>query len=140
MGIRTLGHVVAALVLAGCACTQIGCNNQITFALPFEVQPDVGYAVLACIDERCSDAVLTIDGGDLQRAAISGDLSLSADTDRLELHLGDGDLQGSHHVTLSFRDDAGASVATFEDEVELAPSQPNGSFCGPVCWSAQVDL
>lgn len=140
MVIRTLAHLAMALVLVGCACTQMGCNNLVAFSLPFEVEPDTGYAVRACIDDRCEDAVLTIDGRDLGTAANVGALALWGNSGVLELRLGDSDFPGTHRVTLSVRDQGGALVADFEGDVELTRTRPNGTFCDPTCWSTEIDL
>jgi hypothetical protein len=130
-----------AILLAGCACTAIGCDNRIEFVLGFDVERAVTYDANVCFDGRCEVASISFDGRPpTQTGAIAGVLTLWEDTDRLELHLGDGEFGGSHRVTLALVDESGASVADYDGEIELTRSQPNGAFCEPTCWSARIDL
>ncbi len=140
MPIRAVVTLAMAILLAGCACTAIGCDNLIEFVIDFDVERDVTYVANLCFDGRCEVASLSFDGPATQTGALEGAFTLWEDTDRLEFHLRDGDFGGSHRVTLVLRDPSGASVADYDGEMELTRSQPNGAFCEPTCWSARIDL
>lgn len=140
MTIRFVANLALALILVGCACTAEGCANAVSFALPFDVERNVAYDIRTCFDDECTEEVLALDGSLAQTGALGRAFTLWVDTDLLELHLGDGDFGGPHRVTMTIRDDTGASVASFQGDVELERSKPNGAFCEPTCWSTRIDL
>lgn len=134
--VRRLGLLPWIALLAGCACTQEGCDNRIRFNPGVDLEPSIPYEVEACLDGSCQHAILT--AGDDGRAAVVGALSLWADGDYIDLALGDGDLDGPHAIAFSVTDEAGRSLATQERQVELTRTQPNGALCPPTCWSAEL--
>lgn len=133
-----IAPLLVAAILTACACSAVGCDNRIRFLPELDLQRGMDYEVEACLDERCEHATLNVDGPATQTADVEGALTLWEDADRVELAIGDGDFGGSHAVSFVILDSAGVTIAEFAGEVELTPSQPNGAFCQPTCWSAQV--
>ena len=132
---RRLAALLSVALLAGCACTQVGCDNRLRFHTGIDLQLHAAYAVEACIDGSCSRAVLEQIGDAWD---IEDGLTLRADEDNVELAIGDGDFSGTHGVTFTVRDASNAVLASFEGPIEFAKSEPNGGFCGPTCWSADI--
>jgi hypothetical protein len=127
--------------MAGCACTAIGCNNQLQFNASFDLVPGAPYEVRVCFDERCEEAVLEASSTPFERAGMDGSLSLWAGDDRIEFAIGSGDFSGSHHVTFVLNDAEGREIAALDDTVELTKTEPNGGWpCGPTCWSADFEI
>lgn len=133
---RRFAALISVAFLAGCACTAIGCDNRLRFRTGIDLQLDVAYAVEACIDGSCTEAVLEQVG---DTWGFEDGLILRTDEDIVELAIGDGDFGGTHDVTFTVRDDSDAAVAEFDGSIELTRSEPNGAFCGPTCWSAEID-
>ena len=132
---RMLAALLSVAFLAGCACTQVGCDNRLRFHPGIDLQLQSAYAVEACIDGSCTQAVLEQVGDAWD---IEGGLTLRADEDTVDLAVGDGDFGGTHAVTFTVRDGSDAVLATFDGSIELTRSEPNGPFCGPTCWSADI--
>lgn len=122
-----LAAVLMALFLAGCACTQIGCDSRVLFHVRADLRGDQEYEVRACVDEICRDGAF---GPGL--TGPSG-LEFSSGEDVVTLILDDGDYAGVHHVTLEIRRD-GELIVQGDEEISLTSSQPNGAFCPPTCW------
>jgi len=130
--------VLLAAFLAGCACTAAGCASAVAFHVAFDIRREVDYEVEACVDGLCVEAVMNVDGPAAQTGDSVGALTLWEDTDRLDLDLGDRDFSGSHEVALTIRDSSGAEVVSWSETVEMQPFQPNGPWCGPTCWAAEI--
>jgi len=133
---RGLAALLIVALLAGCACTAVGCDNRLRLHPGFDLQFDVAYEVEACIDGSCNEAVLEQQAGDSWD--LEDGLTLRADEDNIDLALGDGDFSGMHAVTFTVRDPSGAVLASFDGPIEFTRTQPNGQFCEPTCWSADI--
>ncbi len=129
-----------AAFLAGCACTAVGCINAVAFQVGFAVERDVVYEVEACVDGLCTHASMSVVGPATQTGDTVGALTLWEDADRLDLDLGHGDFSGSHEVALTIRDASGAALVSWSETVEMQRSQPNGPWCDPTCWYAEVEV
>jgi hypothetical protein len=127
-----------ASLLVGCACTAIGCANQLRFHPAFDIVLGTTYEITVCLDATCSSASLVTD--DPSSAASVDRLSLWPDTDRIEYDLGPGNLGGVHRVTFTISEAGGGVLSVFDDTVELQSSQPNGPFCDPTCWGLDIGL
>jgi hypothetical protein len=132
---RTWLALLMAGILAGCACTAVGCYNRLRFHPGIDLQSGVAYEIEACVDRSCIEAMPDA----IAASGTSGDISLSSDRDFVELALGDADLGGTRVVAFVVRDEAGAVVVSFEGPVAFTRTEPNGGWlCGPTCWSADV--
>jgi hypothetical protein len=135
---QRLAVLLLAVLTAGCACTAIGCYNQVRFLTSADLQNDTTYSVTACFDEQCENADLTP-----TETSLGGhdSLMLHVEEDVLEMVLSEGDLSGSHRVTLLIATDDGTEVARFDGQLEMLRVEPNGGWpCGPTCWQAQVEV
>ncbi len=130
--------VALGSLLSACACTQIGCANQIRFHPAVDLAVETPYEVTACLDAVCASATLI--ASDPDDGAIVDRLSLWAGADEVVFDLGDGDLSGARQLTFTIQDRNGVALAEFEDTVELGSTQPNGPMCGPTCWGAEIAL
>ena len=135
---QRFGALLLAVVVGGCACTNIGCYSQVRFRIPADLDNGTPYLVSACIDEWCKDATLTptetSSGGD-------DSLLLYVHEDVLEMILSNGDLSGSHHITLRMETEDGTEVASFDGHVEMTRNEPNGGWpCGPTCWQTEIEV
>lgn len=128
-----------AAILTGCACTLVGCNNQLRFVLGRDLSPGEPYHAAVCLDDVCGEGSLTAaaDG----TFGLDGKFTLRAEEDTVEYALGEGDFSGSHHVTFSLRDQSGEVLAEFDETIEFTKTEPNGGWpCGPTCWSAELKI
>ena len=112
-------HLPLLLALTGCAggaaCPLIGCSSQLTVRLPAGATSGT-----ACVEEVCSSSV--VDG------ALQVPLSRRSEGDTVV-------------VTVTLPATAGGPT-TYEGEVPVTRSLPNGPNCPPVCvnGAAEVDV
>lgn len=132
---RRFAALLSVAFLAGCACSAEGCDNRLRFHTGIDLQLQAAYAVEACIDGSCTEAVLEQVGDAWD---IEDGLTLRADEDNVDLALGDGEFDGMHAATFTVRDASDAIIAKFDGPIEFTRSEPNGRFCGPTCWSADI--
>lgn len=125
------------------ACTQIGCDSGVTFAVS-GVGLDAGGGTVvaeACFDGRCERARYTQEAN----GAAEWDntqLQLFVGPDSVEVMLrlpeDDYDPDAAYDVSLELRVDGGEPMR-LDRRVHLERSQPNGPDCPPVCWQARVE-
>lgn len=131
--------IVLSIVLAGCACTQIGCRNRIEFALDHDLVREVTYDIEVCIDATCRSASLTVVNP--PNAVVAADERLSIDTelDQVRFQLAGDDYSGPHELRVFVGDETGAVLTDHSGSYEFIKTEPNGGgFCGPTCWHAEV--
>ena len=138
IALRRFVAFAAVTLLGACGCTQVGCDNRVSYRAPFDVERDVTYSVEMCFDGACMADDLRVEGPIGVTGDIDGSLALWENTDRVELAIGDGDFGGSHEVTVVIKAPSGDILAEFADTVELTRTQPNGAFCDPTCWSVDI--
>jgi hypothetical protein len=112
----------------GRACTEIGCNDGVTFALsPGAIQPAGRVVAKACVGGRCTTHRFDPDAF-AQPGGVRIDAWLPPET---------LDAGRSHTASLTIR--AGQdTIVELERTVELERSQPNGPGCPPICHNATV--
>lgn len=115
-------------------CTLIGCDSQVVFEIPGDLEAGRTYDVEACVDQRCETVTVEIQP---QGVGLAGSFLVDAATDRVTLSLPEGDYSGIHAVALTL---TGADVEPieFEADTEFERGQPNGPDCPPVCWRAII--
>lgn len=140
---RTLLAIpIAILTLAGTACspfgcTDAGCESGVVFTLDRNLVMDTEYRVEACVDDRCVDGVLQVGNG---ADGTDGPLSLviGVDQDSVFYRLDDAQVRGTHDVSLTVHGADGELLVDWEGSAEFTRSQPNGPFCEPTCWLAEI--
>ena len=115
-------------------CTLIGCDSQVVFEMPADLEASRSYDVEACIDQRCESATIKIPP---RGVGLVGSFMVDAATDVVTMSLPEGDYGGVHAVSLTL---SGADVEPVEidAETEFERGQPNGPDCPPVCWRAII--
>src|SRR5688572_1517041 len=113
---RRLASLLSVAFLAGCACTAEGCDNRLRLHAGLDLRLQSAYAVEACIDGSCTEAVLEQVGNAWDT---DGGLTLRADEDIVDLAIGDGDFSGTHAVSFTVRDASDAVVAGFDERTEF---------------------
>ena len=115
-------------------CTLIGCDSQIVFEVPADLEKSQTYDVGVCIDERCETATVVISPNG---AGLAGSFHIDAAADRVTLSLPEGDYSGTHTVSLRLNG-AGVEPIEIEAKTEFERGQPNGPGCPPICWRAII--
>lgn len=128
--------LVLVAFLSGCSCTQVGCANLVRFTIPVDLQPGVEYRIQGCVEDDCAIETLTVADG---TTASTGSITLYPDDDAVELLLGDGDFTNAPPDLQLAVFDGDALLADFSGPVEMTFSRPNGAFCGPTCYFAEVE-
>lgn len=125
------------------ACTEIGCESQISVTLD-DFELDGGEGVVEtrmCFDDRCDEqrTRFTADGASFggQRSKVEVFVVNEELNATLRLPHGDYDDTTEHTVSLEVTVNGGKPV-TLERTVTLQRSQPNGPNCEPVCWQATI--
>jgi hypothetical protein len=127
------GFLIIAALLSACSCTE-GCASLARFGVPVDLQPGTEYRIQACVNGDCSTETLTITDGP---ATSGGSLTLDVDHDVVELLLGNGDFTDAPDLQLSISSGE-VVLAEFSGMVEMGLSRPNGWWCGPTCYFAEV--
>jgi hypothetical protein len=133
---------MAFLLLSGggCSpfgCTAEGCESGVLFTLD-GLGFDTQYRVRACVDDRCVDGALQVGGSaDGTDGALSLVIGVHSDTVfyRMDQHLA-----GTRSASLTVRAADGELLAEWEGTVEFVRTQPNGPFCEPTCWLAEITV
>jgi hypothetical protein len=115
-------------------CTLIGCDSQVVFEIPANLEASRTYDVEACIDQGCETVTLEIPP---QGVGLAGPFLIDAATDVVTLRLPEGDYSGTHAVSLTLGS-ADFEPIEIEAETEFERGQPNGPDCPPVCWRAII--
>ncbi len=129
------GLLVLAALISSCGCTDEGCANVVRFIVPVDLEADIGYRIQACIEDACVIETLAVSDGS---TASAGSITLHVDDDSVELMLGDGDFLDGSDMQLSVFD-GDVALSEFSGPVEMTFSRPNGPFCGPTCYFAEVE-
>lgn len=127
-----------AFLLAGCACTAVGCANELRLHLSADLVPGNAYDVTLCFDDACHS--VTLEAPNATTGATSGPVWLWTHDDTVVIELGGGPFRSSHEVRFDLLDEDGEVLARFDDVIELVQSRPNGPFCEPTCWSADIGM
>ena len=135
--------VALVLVLGGCGfspfgCTDAGCESGALFTLEHDLLMDTEYRVVACVDDRCAEGVLEVgpnaDGSDGPLSVVIGD------TDTVFYRLDELQLSGRHRVSLTVHAADGELLVEWDGTAEFRRTQPNGPWCEPTCWLAEVTV
>lgn len=140
MGKRLL-LVALVLVMApavGCqerACTEIGCQDGLTFVLPASSEW-IGSQVEICVGDLCG-TVESLSSGDQQASdPLAGAVRL--DGNRLVWVGSPERLDYEAPVELTVTGPFGGTGTRFDPD--WTESRPNGPDCPPVCRAAEVDV
>ena len=126
-------------VLAGCACTLIGCTNSIEFDLAHDLVKGAHYDVEACVDGQCLSATLMVKDKEGWVVASADGIGIDTDRDSVGMNLAGDNYSGSHDVRVVVRDETGEVLTDHSGTYEFIKTEPNGGgFCGPTCWDASV--
>ena len=144
----TVTLALLALLMGGCLappvpddpaasreCTLIGCESQITFNLPVDLEPGQRYELEACVDGDCNSATLTLSD---RGFGTSGPFVIPAAGNAVNVLLLGDDYSGLHQVSLTVIGPGGQVARIADEAVEFERVQPNGPGCEPVCWQATV--
>ncbi len=115
--------VVLTLVLAGCACTEVACNDVILFDRT-QLEDWIGsdtFSIEVCTDGECTTASLSRDP---TRSPLGFPISEEA--------------AGATEVDLTVT--AGSASRTASGSIEFAIWRPNGSFCPPAGRVAEISI
>lgn len=134
-----LALLVASLLLGGCGfapfgCTAAGCESGVLFTLERDLVTGSEYRVVACVDERCAEGGLQV-GPDAD--GTDGPLSLVVGTDVADTIFYRLD-EGGHRISLTVHAADGELLVEWEGTAEFGRTQPNGPWCEPTCWLAEV--
>jgi hypothetical protein len=135
----TAAAAAAAPFSLGCgfACTDVGCNDSLTFA--FDEQVPLDYVVTVEVAGRTGQADCTAatleEGQDQKQLELTGDLSLSVSCTGTELVVLSAPTEAA--ITIVFPDGITTEARARPAYQEL---QPNGEGCEPTCRSATVDI
>lgn len=125
--------------LLGQGCNDVGCLNGLFVEGPTDLAAEGAYDVEVCVDGDCWREVLEVPPSGEEISGLSeGVLTVYFDLDAVSVDLPDGDLSGSHDVTVQVRTGTGQIVMDVHEPVEFTVNQPNGSGCSPTCWYAKV--
>lgn len=133
--------VTAALLLivpsGGCggeACTEIGCNDQLTVRLPDDDW--TGSAVELCIGDLCG----TVSELDQAEQEIAGALDgvIVLDAGELIWRGSPGEVGEDAEVRIDVTSDSGGTGTRVAPEWE--ENRPNGDDCPPVCRVATIEM
>ena len=126
--------LILIAVLSGCSCNQ-DCANLARFRLPVDLQLGADYRIEACVNGACTtQALVAIDGP----RTSAGSITVDVDDDVVEFQLGTGDFTRPPELQVTISSD-GLVLAEFRDTVEMETNRPNGAFCGPTCYVAEVE-
>jgi hypothetical protein len=140
-----LSILVASVLLGGCGfspfgCTEAGCETGVLFTLERDLVTGTEYRVVACVDDRCAEGALEVgpdsDGTD-------GALSLVVGTDVADsifYRLDERRPEGEHRISLTVHAADGELLVDWEGTAEFERVQPNGPWCEPTCWLAEVTV
>ena len=110
-------------VLAGCACTQAGCNDVLLLDRT-QIEAWIGsdtFSIEVCTDGQCS----------------TGRVSPDPTGSQLGFPIND-EAGAATEVDLTVT--AGSDSRTASGSIELATWRPNGTFCPPSCRVAEVSI
>lgn len=125
---------------SGCSpfgCTDAGCESGVLFTLDRNLVLDTVYRVEVCVEDRCVEGDLQVGSG---ADGTDGPLSLviGAFEDSVFYRLGERQVRGTHDVSLTVHAADGELLVEWEGTAEFNRTQPNGPFCEPTCWLAEV--
>jgi hypothetical protein len=125
------------------ACTQIGCESQVTFEserLAAVLGARGALTVTACADDDC--VTREIPSG--RCGGLGSELSarMSCSDRKVILRLPDGGDygQGAHTARLKVTSGGATALDQTVENLRFTRNQPNGPDCPPVCWMALAKL
>lgn len=137
---QRLAVILMAGVLAGCACTLIGCVNRIEFNLAHDLVKGVHYDVEVCLDGQCSSVTLMVKDREGWVVASGDGLGIDTDRDGVVLGLEGDDYSGVHDLSVTVRNETGDMLTDHTGTYEFVKTEPNGGgWCGPTCWHAVIE-
>lgn len=151
---KCLAAAAFAVVLTGCssstACTLIGCASEASVRL-HDLSPSLLYPLSAhgCFDDDCADVVIEQQPRATQEQKVlpcpgqgrHACADLRSAGGYVAIVFRDpppGDQQ--HTASAVVRDASGAVVLRSSQPLRLEKFQPNGTQCGPVCWSGVANF
>lgn len=134
--------LIASVLLGGCGfspfgCTDAGCESGVRFTLNRDLVTGTEYRVIACAGDRCAEGTLQVGPG---ADGIDGPLSLAIGTgaDTIFYRFDEHRPSGVQRVSLTVHAADGELLVDTEVDAEFQRVQPNGPWCEPTCWLAQV--
>ena len=140
-----LALLVASVLLGGCGfspfgCTAAGCETGVLFTLDRNLVTGTVYRVVACVDDRCAEGALEV-GPDSDGTDATLSLVVGTDVaDSIFYRLDERRPSGEHHISLTVQAADGELVVDWEGTAQFELNQPNGPWCEPTCWLAEVTV
>lgn len=141
-------HLLATLVCSascafyasGCGCTEVGCGPNIGVTVSDILSThaaELPFSIHICLDGgSCGDLVVT-DGASCGEAKNTA-CSMLDDGNVTFEYLATIEDEDSHTLSITVKGKDGGVILDEQKQVTAFVSEPNGSFCGPTCYSVSA--